>query len=191
MKAEYDKAETTAEQVRIWKLRNLLPTHSLNLCFPIALVSVNFRGITLNLTKDIKFQVAGVFNRPTFVAYAVPPIFYWLQRGIRREDTLMHFHLRFFLLLIYSLPVIIFFIVFDSAYYGYITWGEILNGDIGLHSFVVTPLNFLRYNILSENLAQHGIHPRWLHIVVNLPLLFNLLAFAGIFVIFNMFYRWV
>ncbi|PSS08868.1 hypothetical protein PHLCEN_2v3435 [Hermanssonia centrifuga] len=36
---------------------------------------------------------------------------------------------------------------------------------------VLTPYNFLLYNLSSENLAQHGLHPRWLHLVVNLPML--------------------
>ena len=34
-----------------------------------------------------------------------------------------------------------------------------------------TPLNSLLYNSRSGNLAQHGLHPRLLHIAVNLPLL--------------------
>ena len=34
-----------------------------------------------------------------------------------------------------------------------------------------TPLNSLAYNSRSGNLAEHGLHPRLLHIAVNLPLL--------------------
>ena len=34
----------------------------------------------------------------------------------------------------------------------------------------LTPLNFLRYNLLPANLAEHGLHPRWLHLLVNLPM---------------------
>lgn len=37
-----------------------------------------------------------------------------------------------------------------------------------------TPLNALLYNLNSSNLTAHGIHPRWLHVVVNFPLLFGL-----------------
>lgn len=40
---------------------------------------------------------------------------------------------------------------------------------------IITPLNFLWYNLFSENLAKHGVHPRYLHIG-NLGLLFNVLA---------------
>ena len=34
---------------------------------------------------------------------------------------------------------------------------------------VVTPLNFLIYNLSPDNLAKHGLHSRWLHLLVNLP----------------------
>lgn len=44
----------------------------------------------------------------------------------------------------------------DSYYYG---------------RFVVTPLNAFLYNLDSSNLALHGLHPRYLHALVNLPLL--------------------
>jgi hypothetical protein len=36
---------------------------------------------------------------------------------------------------------------------------------------VITPLNFLKYNLSLENLNEHGIHPRWLHSVVNFPII--------------------
>lgn len=37
--------------------------------------------------------------------------------------------------------------------------------------FVLTPYNNLLYNISPDNLAKHGLHPRWLHIAVNMPLI--------------------
>lgn len=39
---------------------------------------------------------------------------------------------------------------------------------------VIAPLNAAFYNLRSENLAIHGIHPRWLHAFVNLPMLLGL-----------------
>jgi phosphatidylinositol glycan class Z len=44
----------------------------------------------------------------------------------------------------------------DSAFYG---------------SLQLTPLNALRYNLRTSNLAMHGLHPRWTHACFNLPLL--------------------
>lgn len=34
---------------------------------------------------------------------------------------------------------------------------------------VITPLNNLRYNISPENLAEHGLHPWYQHILINIP----------------------
>eukprot|EP01105_Mastigella_eilhardi_P001913 TRINITY_DN1233_c0_g1_i1.p1 TRINITY_DN1233_c0_g1~~TRINITY_DN1233_c0_g1_i1.p1 ORF type:complete len:592 (+),score=128.51 TRINITY_DN1233_c0_g1_i1:121-1776(+) len=43
---------------------------------------------------------------------------------------------------------------------------------------VLTPLNFARYNANASNLAQHGLHPRYTHALVNLPLMFGPAALA-------------
>lgn len=37
--------------------------------------------------------------------------------------------------------------------------------------WVVPPINALLYNVKTDNVAQHGLHPRWLHAVVNLPMI--------------------
>lgn len=41
-----------------------------------------------------------------------------------------------------------------------------------------TPFNSLVYNMSSSNLAQHGVHPRWLHVAVNWPMLFGVGVWA-------------
>lgn len=48
-------------------------------------------------------------------------------------------------------------------------------------SLLITPLENLRYNLDAGNLAEHGIHPRYLHLLVNLPLLFGPLALLAIY----------
>ena len=76
-----------------------------------------------------------------------------------------------------------FCIVVDSVYYGTITysldkslWTE-FEGDFKAQgNFVITPMNNLLYNLNVDNLAQHGIHSRFTHFAVNLPLLFGPLA---------------
>lgn len=89
----------------------------------------------------------------------------------------------------------VFCIVADSVYYGTLTFtvrekefeniGQVIStlfNPIALASvrsegnIVVTPLNNLLYNLDVDNLAQHGIHPRYTHFAVNLPLLFGPLA---------------
>lgn len=47
--------------------------------------------------------------------------------------------------------------------------------------FILTPLNLLRYNTNAKNLAEHGLHPRYLHALVNSPMLFG----AGLYIIFD------
>ncbi|GAA5864745.1 hypothetical protein JCM8547_008293 [Rhodosporidiobolus lusitaniae] len=47
--------------------------------------------------------------------------------------------------------------------------------------FILTPLNLLRYNLSSENLASHGLHPQYLHIFANWPMLFG----AGLAVVWS------
>jgi putative uncharacterized protein (fragment) len=49
-----------------------------------------------------------------------------------------------------------------------------------LHSLisqvVVTPFNFISYNIYSSNLEKHGLHSRFLNLTVNVPLTFGVLG---------------
>lgn len=78
-----------------------------------------------------------------------------------------------------ALPCLIstswFLIVVDSSYFtGIPPLGilrEFLKADLSL--MAATPFNSLIYNLSSSNLAEHGIHPRWLHAVVNWPMLFG------------------
>ncbi|KAL7771796.1 hypothetical protein CFE70_001746 [Pyrenophora teres f. teres 0-1] len=53
----------------------------------------------------------------------------------------------------------------DTAFYtpGEFTVSKVFTGA------VITPLNNFIYNSDSANLAQHGIHPRYQHFLVNLP----------------------
>lgn len=60
-------------------------------------------------------------------------------------------------------------IILDSVYFG---------------SFQLTVLNSFLYNLDSSNLAAHGIHPRYLHSLVNMHILFGPLwsfALAAVF----------
>lgn len=58
-------------------------------------------------------------------------------------------------------------IILDTAFYTRhsITWSDLINNP------VITPLNNLRYNMVPSNLAEHGVHPWYQHILVNLPTL--------------------
>lgn len=58
-------------------------------------------------------------------------------------------------------------IALDTAFYnsGPVTWADLI------YKPVITPLNNFKYNSATENLAQHGLHPWYQHLLANLPLL--------------------
>lgn len=173
LQEKYDAAETTVEKVKLYKLKSTLPRHSFNNCWLISTICV-----------------IGVFNRPTFVFFGMPMVFFWLMRGMgTRTISFMDFNLRMTALVVSAIPSILFFIAMDSLYFGYLSLFDIHVFDIGINNFVVTPLNFIRYNIDPENTAQHGIHPKYLHILINIPLLYNILGVVSIFTFASMIYR--
>jgi len=134
------------------KLR-LLPSHHFSHCLEIGTI-----------------LAVGTFNRPTFLLFAVTPIFYWVSRGFSKNDDrfLKIFNIRFIILFLCTLPGVFAFILIDSFYFEHITENKA--------SLVVTPLNFIKYNIKPSNLAEHGIHFRITHAIINTPLLFNVLT---------------
>jgi len=58
----------------------------------------------------------------------------------------------------------------DTMYFNRTRVGDV---DVTLPMrWVITPLNWFRYNIDTDNLSQHGLHPRYLHALVNGPIMF-------------------
>lgn len=173
LQEKYDAAETTVERVKIYKMKSSLPNHSYNSFWLVSTICV-----------------IGVFNRPTFLFFGMPIVFFWLLRGMgTRTISFLDFNLRITALVLSAVPSIIFFIVMDSLYFGYLSWSDIHVLDIGINNFVVTPLNFIRYNSDPQNTAEHGIHPKYLHILINVPLLYNILGLVSIFSFISMIYR--
>ncbi|KAG5862354.1 hypothetical protein JTB14_023350 [Gonioctena quinquepunctata] len=159
----YEQSKTTVEKAKFHKLKLFIVTDSYRNCLVISTISV-----------------LGFFNRPTFLAFAVIPVFFWLYRGIGSKSvTPLQFFNRIFVLALCTIPTFLFCILIDSFYYGYITWGEIAMSEVSINNFVFTPLNFLKYNTNSDNLAIHGLHPRSLHALVNIPLLFGVLGLCA------------
>lgn len=146
------RTSITDKVVMSRKLR-LLPSHNFSHCLEIGTI-----------------LAVGTFNRPTFLLFAVTPIFYWVSRGFYKNNNrfIKIFNIRIIVLFICTLPGIFIFILIDSFYYEHITENEA--------NLVITPLNFIYYNIQPSNLAEHGIHFRMTHTIINMPLLFNVLA---------------
>ncbi|CAK1602420.1 unnamed protein product [Parnassius mnemosyne] len=172
---KYNQAETPVEKVKIFKLKTHLPQHSLNRVFILATL-----------------VVIGIFNRPTFVGFALAPIFFWLHRGLGSKVVgFKDFHYRIFTFMLCGVPMTLLLIIVDSSYYGYLTNADIESLKLSWDNWVVTPLNFLRYNLDTKNLKQHGIHPRWLHLIVNMPLLFNVLGIIALTTLSSNTYRFI
>lgn len=161
----YDKSEKIGDRVQYFKMRMSLPRHSYSKC---AILST--------------LCVIGIFNRPTFVLFGLPIIFHWMIRGFgSRSVSFLDFNLRMISFVLSGLPAFFTIIIIDSLYYGYLSLSQIYIMDISIDNFLVTPVNFIRYNINPENTAAHGEHPKWLHVLVNIPLLFNVLGIIAVF----------
>ncbi|XP_059051020.1 GPI mannosyltransferase 4 isoform X2 [Achroia grisella] len=172
---KYNRATSPVEKVKLFKLRTHLPCHSLNHVIVLSTL-----------------VVIGIFNRPTFIGFAFPPIFFWLHRGLGSKVVgFKDFHIRIFMFIMCSIPTVLLLIVVDSAYYGYVTMADVESLKLSWDNWVVTPLNFIRYNLDTRNLKQHGLHPWWLHIVVNVPLLFNVLGVLALVSIAGNTYRFI
>ena len=121
--------------------------------------------------------VVGVFNRPTFVVYAAVPYLWWLF-----SDGLHRVTVKAVNSMLTAVPVSLLLIICDSIYFGKININKFTVADLNeitavlSHNITVTPLNFVLYNTQSGNLAEHGIHPRFTHFAINIPLLFSVLS---------------
>ncbi|KPV74278.1 glycosyltransferase family 22 protein [Rhodotorula graminis WP1] len=124
----------------------------------------------------------GIFNRITFAAFAMPLVLSTADAGSRQTSSHVSLSASSRRLVLVGTSALAGFIVaatscivVDTAYFstGKVSIRTALNALAHPHSFIVTPLNLLRYNASSDNLAEHGLHPRWLHAVVNAPSLFG------------------
>ncbi|RMZ78601.1 hypothetical protein DV738_g3753, partial [Chaetothyriales sp. CBS 135597] len=108
--------------------------------------------------------VFGTFNRVTFPAFIAIP-------GLR---LLPHFRNRRASLAAITLSGLLWTciaVATDTVYYNGPEASDSLGALLSHLSKtpVITPLNNIRYNSRTSNLAQHGLHPRYQHLVANLP----------------------
>ncbi|XP_060690409.1 GPI mannosyltransferase 4-like [Hemiscyllium ocellatum] len=123
--------------------------------------------------------VSGFFNRPTFISYALMPMLLWLSHDQKEK---FQFNLRTILKTSFSIfsPVIVtsfVFIIIDTLYFNLlvseIDWFMEDRNSIHKHiinlskRLVLTPLNFILYNLDPDNLSVHGRHPWFTHLTVN------------------------
>lgn len=163
----YETSETMKERVKIARIKSKLPRYNYTDSFFISVI------VTL-----------GVFVRPTFLVYSFVPLAYWLQRGVvTKELNFSYFNWRCFSLLPGALLTFCLCVIADSFYYSTLTFKELLYGNVTVASLTVTPFNFILYNTKEEKLSEHGIHPYFLHLAVNIPLLHGVLGLAGLWTV--------
>ena len=129
------------------------------------------------------FITGGTFNRITFPCYFLIPLIFWLtgsatEFGMHAAREVAR---NILALLPGCLTMLISSLLMDSIYFGsldstvltnpYILFAN-LNSGFLYSNITATPFNSLLYHLDINNIAQHGLHPRITHIVVNLPLLF-------------------
>ena len=71
-------------------------------------------------------------------------------------------------------------ILCDSLYFGQVTYRKIWDLSMDWSDWKIAPFQFVMYNVVPGNLDQHGTHPRWLHALVNLPILFGPLGICAL-----------
>lgn len=118
------------------------------------------RSCVLSATVLGVVCVFGVFNRITFPAFIVIP-------GLRLIPVFWKRPASLIVLVMAGLATAVLAIALDTSFYlpDPVTWADLYNKPI------ITPLNNFRYNSATENLALHGLHPYYQHLVANLPLL--------------------
>lgn len=104
----------------------------------------------------------GTSMRPTFFTFALPISFQALRYSYKAAGSISRTGRLLALPLCSGILTVLCFAVTDALYY----WGTPFHP-------VFPCLNFLRYNSSADNLAEHGLHPRWLHLFVNLPMLLS------------------
>ncbi|KWU44848.1 hypothetical protein RHOSPDRAFT_33670 [Rhodotorula sp. JG-1b] len=126
------------------------------------------KGRTLVLVGAI--VAFGCFVRVTFVSFALPACVYILGFADalqkRRSPVVLLHHLSSMALSVATASLAC--VAIDTWYFRRDSSAAAVSP-----SLVLTPLNLLRYNLASENLKEHGFHPRYLHVLVNWPMLFG------------------
>ena len=110
--------------------------------------------------------VIGTFTRVTFIAFALPMGWQLLRlifqpTSMQPRNPPWNSQARVLLPPVLTAALTSLAIILIDTYY--------FRGDFW--NPTITPLNFLSYNLSPKNLAEHGIHPRWLHLFVNLPMM--------------------
>ncbi|KAA1108080.1 alpha 1,2 mannosyltransferase [Puccinia graminis f. sp. tritici] len=123
--------------------------------FLLSLSISNLKNRT-SISSVIVWTLMNVFTvwvRVSYVCFAFPIVLMVGYTRLSRSFTL------FFTAGATGLLGMMFLILLDCLYFG--RWPT------------VTPIGLLLYNLDKQNLAQHGTHPRYLHLLANGPIIFG------------------
>lgn len=132
---------------------------------------------------------AGFFNRPTFLAFALMPLLYWAGLIVDSQKSIKTVINHFSKLVLCACFTAIVFVTADTFYFTSMDLDNLYsikkNSLFDVISqlnekMIVTPFNFLSYNLNPHNLALHGSHPRVTHFTVNGIMLFGVLHILAI-----------
>ena len=107
------------------------------------------------------------FIRPTFVCFALVGSLVYFAMCIKNGNVLSQAIVGIGVAAITSFAAI----CLDSYYFSTIEGFQVS----------ITPLNLIKYNLNESNLLLHGLHPRFLHLAVNCPMMFGPLF--GVFIL--------
>ncbi|NWZ56098.1 PIGZ mannosyltransferase, partial [Haliaeetus albicilla] len=132
---------------------------------------------------------AGFFNRPTFLAFALMPLLYWAGLIVDSQKSIKTVINHFSKLVLCACFTAIVFVTADTFYFTSMDLENLYSIKKSSlfdvisqlnEKMIVTPFNFLSYNLNPHNLALHGSHPRVTHFTVNGIMLFGVLHILAI-----------
>ncbi|NWI71155.1 PIGZ mannosyltransferase, partial [Todus mexicanus] len=143
---------------------------------------------------------AGFFNRPTFLAFALMPLLYWAGLIVDSQKSIKTLINHFLKLVLCACFTAVVFITADTFYFTSMGLDNLYSikksslldviGQLN-EKMIVTPFNFLSYNLNPHNLALHGSHPRVTHFTVNGIMLFGILHVLAIGAGFKMLKKYI
>ena len=151
------------------------------MCLSILLVLVNLEITRIQNTKcNLLGPVfvgmicsIGLFVRFTFAFFAFPSVLVLLWHKWKRRRDLRYFICVIAWISAAFIATSAIFILIDAQYYS----SQVDDGHANKNSAdiwrYIAPLNSFLYNSKSTNLAEHGLHPRVTHALVNMPMLFG------------------
>ncbi|KAH7470961.1 hypothetical protein KRP22_003166 [Phytophthora ramorum] len=176
---------------------NTFETLVLALCFAVLFLVSPYRHVLGKVVHLQTFLLGSLLAVGFFTRFTFPVFFFPLGvELVRRQDALLVYAARKKLGssapsglrrlarvvvvavqgLVAFLMWTLVFVVVDTLYFH----PEVFAGDLNssvvekiAQNAVFAPLNNLMYNVQYDNLELHGVHPRFTHLTVNMPMLFG------------------